>query len=162
MSFCKNCGTELPVNAQACPNCGTPAEQPQYQQQPVQPQYQEPQYAQPVQQYQQAEPVQAQVQGTAPTAKMILILGIISLAISWIPFVGIGGIVVGAIGMGKSNAYVKAGGVRCGMSITGRILSRVGLIVSIVMTVIWILYFIIFASIIGNISSSYSSYHYYY
>ncbi len=107
-----------------------------------------------------AEPVQAQVQGTAPSAKLILILGIISLAVSCIPFVGIGGIVVGAIGMGKSNAYVKAGGIRCGMSITGRILSRVGMIVSIVMTVFWVIYFSAIACAVGTYYSG--NYHIYY
>ncbi|MBR7185420.1 MAG: zinc-ribbon domain-containing protein [Clostridia bacterium] len=28
MAFCKNCGQELPVDAKACPNCGTDVEQP--------------------------------------------------------------------------------------------------------------------------------------
>ena len=63
MSFCSNCGTQLPENAPSCPNCGSvvyqyvnqnentvPAEQPaqtaeqpvQPQQPPVQPNYQQP------------------------------------------------------------------------------------------------------------------------
>lgn len=161
MSFCKNCGTELPVNAQACPNCGTPAEQPQYQQQPVQPQYQEPQYAQPVQQYQQAEPVQATVAGELPTPKSILIMGIIGLAISCMPLGSIAGIIISALGMKKSNAYANGGGVPCGMSITGRILSRVGLIVSIVMTVFWAIWFTVVILAAATYHSSYT-YHYYY
>ena len=149
-----------------------PAEpvQPQYQQ-PVQPQYQQPvqpQYQQPVQpQYQQPmqpqyqQPVSATPAG-APTPTNILILGIIGLAISWIPFASIAGIIVSAIGMKKSNAYVAAGGITCGQSKTGRILARVGLIVSIVMTVIWALYFTVIIIAAASYSSYYSSiYHSY-
>ncbi len=152
----------------------TPAEpvQPQYQQpvqpqyqQPVQPQYQQPQYQQP--QYQQPmqpqyqQPVSATPAG-APTPTNILILGIIGLAISWIPFASIAGIIVSAIGMKKSNAYVAAGGITCGQSKTGRILARVGLIVSIVMTVVWAIYFTVIIIAAASYSSYYSSiYHYY-
>lgn len=134
---------------------------------PVQPQYQEP--MQP-QQYQQAPPVQPQYQqptqtqqpAGAPTPKTILILGIIGLAISWIPFASIGGIIVSAIGMKKSNAYAAFGGVPCGMSITGRILARVGLIVSIVMTVFWAIWFTIVIIAAASYTPYYYNYSYYY
>lgn len=39
MAFCKNCGQQIPNGAQACVNCGTPVEQPMYQN-PVQQPYQ--------------------------------------------------------------------------------------------------------------------------
>ena len=144
--------------------------QPQYQQ-PVQPQYQQPaqpQYQQPVQpQYQQ--PVQPQYQqpvsaapAGAPTPTNILIFGIIGLALSCIPFASIAGIIISAIGLKKSNAYVAAGGIACGQSKTGRILARVGLIVSIVMTVFWAIYFTVVIIAAATYSSYYSGYHYYY
>ncbi len=41
MAFCKNCGQQIPEGAQACVNCGTPVEQPMYQNQAQQP-YQNP------------------------------------------------------------------------------------------------------------------------
>ena len=172
MEFCKNCGIELSEGVQFCTNCGAPViSQPQQEEQQPQQEVQQfqqevqqiqPQpYQQPAQpQYTQAAPAQS---ANAPTPKTILILGIIGLAISWMPFGSIAGIIVSAIGMGKSNAYVKAGGVRCGMSVTGRILSRVGLILSIVMTVFWAIWFAVIIIGLATASSyNYSGYHYYY
>ena len=127
---------------------------------PAQSQYQQPVYRQPVQpQYQQAQSFQT---AEVPTPKTILILGIIGLAVSWSPFFGIGGIIISAIAMKKSNAYANAGGVPCGMSVTGRILARVGIIVSIVMTVFWAIFFTIMIIAAASVSSYYGGYNFYY
>ena len=123
-----------------------PAQQPQYPQQPQQPQY--PQYQQPYQpQYQQpysAAPVSAQPN--------LLVFGILSLALCYIV-----GIILGAIGRKKGNAYIAQGGTLTGASKVGYILCKVGFIVSIVATVFITIYIIVIAAALGS-----HSYYYYY
>ncbi len=68
-------------------------------------------------------------------AKTSMILGIISLAVG-----GIAGIILGAIGLKKSNQYVATRIRAHGMALAGRILSRLGLIFGIVSAVIIFIY----------------------
>ena len=150
MPFCKNCGNALDEDVKFCPNCGT-AVSAQPEQEVQQAEHYQQQYIQP-EQIQTAAPVQTPSVPDLIHPKLILTLGIIAAAVSWIPFLGIGGIIVGAIGMSKSNAYANSGGVPCGMSITGRILSRVGLISGICFAAFWAIYFIAIASCVSYYS----------
>ena len=59
MSYCSNCGQEMPVGARFCSGCGAAQSQPQQIQQPMQPQQPQPQ---PVQQ-QYGQPMQPQFYG---------------------------------------------------------------------------------------------------
>lgn len=106
--------------------------------------YEQPQYQQPA--------------VNAPSPTNILIFGIIGLALSCIPFLNIAGIIISAMGMKKSNAYVAAGGARSGQAIAGRILARIGLILSIISTVFYVIYFIVI--IVAALSFSSNSYYY--
>ena len=91
---------------------------------------------------QQPQPYRAPV-GPQPN---LLVFGILSLAIS-----AVVGIILGAIGRSKGNAYIAQGGTLTGAS-------KVGFILSIISTVCTVL--IIILAICGVFESS--SYHYYY
>ncbi len=109
-----------------------------------------PEYDLPVEPVQPAAPV-VPVQTPAPVpvrdaaetpeerglAKASMILGIISLAVG-----GIAGIILGAIGLKKSNQYVATRIKAHGMALAGRILSRLGLIFGIVSAIVTFLYVI--------------------
>ena len=144
--YCKNCGAEIADGSTFCTQCGAPVQQAQPQAQP-QPQPQpQPVYT--------AEPA---VQ--APEGKPRLILGILSLALNSIPYVGwIGGLICAILCAKKVKAYLAAGGQLTGAAKVGKILGTVGLIVSIVCAVIYAIAIIV--AIIGAIagSISYSSY----
>lgn len=119
-----------------------PAQQPQY---PQQPQYQQQAYQQP--QYQQ--PYSTTALSPQPN---LLVFGILSLALCYIV-----GIILGAIGRKKGNAYIAQGGTLTGASKVGYILCKVGFIVSIVATVFITIYIIVIAAALGS-----HSYYYYY
>jgi len=141
--YCKNCGAEIADGSTFCTQCGAPVQQEQPQAQP-QPQ---PVYT--------AEPA---VQ--APEGKPILILGILSIALNSIPYVGwIGGLICAIICANKVKAYLAAGGQLTGVAKVGKILGTVGLIISIVMAVVWFVVIVglIIAAAAGSISSSYLS-----
>jgi hypothetical protein len=142
--YCKNCGAEIADGSTFCTQCGAPVQQEQPQAQP-QPQPQ-PVYT--------AEPA---VQ--APEGKPILILGILSIALNSIPYVGwIGGLICAIICANKVKAYLAAGGQLTGVAKVGKILGTVGLIISIVCAVIYAIAIVV--AIIGAIAGSinYSSY----
>ena len=149
--FCSKCGSAIPEGSAFCPSCGeavAPAAQPQYGQsqyeqtqylQPdlQQPQYQQPQYQQPVYQqpvYQQPVYQQTATVGAQPN---LLVFGILSIVLYYIV-----GIILGAIGRRKGNAYMDQGGQLTGASKVGFILCKVGMILSIVLTVFFTILFI--------------------
>ena len=142
--ICKNCGAEIADGSAFCTQCGAPVQQEQPQAQP------------------QPQPVyNAAVSTPAPEGKPILILGILSLALNSIPYVGwIGGLICAIICAKKVKAYLAAGGQLTGVAKVGKILGTVGLIVSIVSAVIWFIAIIvaIIAAIAGSAATSYYSY----
>lgn len=85
-----------------------------------------------------------------------IISGAIGTAVSGTVF-AIAGIIVSAIGLGKSNGYVRAGGQKSGKSATGRILSRVGLIQSIIVTAIVLIVLILLIIAVSSAANSYHS-----
>ncbi len=66
----------------------------------------------------------------------VLVWGILSLVFSCTFYFAFLGIIFGAIGLSKAKGYVAQGGVLAGKVKVGRILSLVGLILSIVFTVL--------------------------
>ncbi len=143
--FCPSCGAQLGDNAKFCPSCGAaiavqpqsaPQPEPQYQQ-PAQPQYQEPQYQQP--QYQ--EPVRtANSEAQTSAGRSAMILAIVGLALSEL---GLPGLIISAIAKKKVKAYTAQYGAPTGMAKVAKILSTVGLIISIIMMVFWAIYIIV-------------------
>lgn len=113
--ICNQCGAQLPEGTTVCPNCGAALN--------AQPQYQQPFQAQPVM----AQPA-------------TLIWGILSLALCWVPVIGI---IFAILGRSKGKAFVRAGGVLTGASKVGFILCIPGLILSIFWNVYWLIIFII-------------------
>ena len=82
-----------------------------------------------------------------------LVFGILSLVFSIVL-----GIIFGAIGRSKGNAYVAEGGTLTGASKVGYILSKVGMILSIVATVFFVIYIIAIIFFAKN-APSYSSFY---
>ena len=141
--ICKNCGAEIADGSTFCTQCGAPVqqEQPQQPQQPQQPVYTAAPAAQ------------------APEGKPILILGILSLALNSIPYVGwIAGLICAIICAKKVKAYLAAGGQLTGAAKVGKILGTVGLIVSIVMAVVW--FIVIIVAIVAAVGAAASSSYY--
>lgn len=89
--------------------------------------------------------------------KTCLILGIIAADIAAL---GIPGIILGAIGLSKSNKFISEhGGKSFGMAKVGHILSKVGIGLGIAMTVVWAVYAIgmgafIYSAVDGAINSA--------
>lgn len=150
--ICNNCGNMVEDNAAVCPFCGAQftadasmPQQPMQQAQPIpQPQYQQPQYDQPqYAQPQYAQPQYAQPQyGQAPVggytenelSKSALTWGILSVAFFLlIPLLGI---IFGSIGLRRANSCVAAGYPLHGRSMTGKVLSIVGMAGGIAVAVI--------------------------
>ncbi len=107
-----------------------PQGMPAYNQMPGQNMYAQPQgmpvYAQPV--YMGPDPLAESLSKTS------LVMGIISLVLGLSIYFSIGGIVLGAMGLAKSNEYVAKFGKTTGKGLVGRLLSRAGLITGIVFT----------------------------
>lgn len=164
MAFCKNCGSELKEGARFCEQCGTPVqqapqapEQPAYNYQQSTYNYQEQpayNYQQPAYNYQQQPEQPAPAPAQSGDAKGAMIMSIIGLALSEL---GIPGIILCAIAKGKVKK-AEAAGATGGMVKVGKILSKIGMIVSIVMTVIWAIYFF---AIVGLAASGALDYIYY-
>ena len=118
--------------------------------QPVygQPVYGQPVYAQPQPQPVEGQPVYAQPMYSHPVVAPVvntgnttpnLVYGIVSLCLSLTFWLSIGGIVLGAIGLAKSNETLATYGTIDTKGKIGRHLSRAGLISGIVMGVILII-----------------------
>ena len=112
--ICKNCGADIPEDSTVCTNCGAAAETVAPLQNP------QPVYANP-----------AGVQPVSPSK--VLVWGILGLAFSDL---GILGIIFSAIGLKYAKRFMFERGSLFGQAKVGRILAKVGLIVSIVMTVL--------------------------
>ena len=118
-----------------CPTCGNAL--------PTQNPYGQPQqntYAQPQPYGYQQAPVMTSV---SPTSVLVMGIIAIALALAWVPFVSIAGIVLGAIAMSKANRYYAEGGLQSGQVKTGKILGTIGMIGGIVMTVIYLIALIV-------------------
>lgn len=134
MAFCQNCGNELKEGARFCENCGAAVE---IVPEPVQTDYQNTVYEEPA--------VVGPTPEQASASKSALIFSIIGLALAEF---GIPGIIFSAIAKGKvKNA--EALGVTGGKVKAARILSKIGMILSIVMTVFWVLYIVFFGMMFG-------------
>ena len=125
-----------------------PAAQPVY----AQPQ---PAYAQPQPAYAQPQTVYAQPQSASfndrvnqdvaasNDATPILALGIVALATALSFYFSVAGIICGAIGLSKANAFYGKYGMFSAKANTGRNLAKAGLIVGIVMTSLFVLFILI-------------------
>ncbi|GEM_PF-2906218 len=129
MAVCQNCGTELQDGAKFCENCGARVE------------VAAPVAAQPVY----TEPVKV---GNTPEqeslCKSALVLSIVGAALSEL---GLPGIIVSAIAKGKVKKATQAGAVG-GKLKAARIISNIGLALSIVMTIFWAIYIFLIGGLI--------------
>lgn len=132
---CPKCGSQVAEGRSFCMSCGSPVRsasdnrygqgltQSSSTQRPTQ--VQRPQYIQP---------------DPSINLTSILVMGIISLAVAFMPIGSIAGIILGAIAKSRGNAYRAAGYQPSGKVNTGRALGIAGMISGIVMTVIWSIY----------------------
>lgn len=141
--FCTNCGAQINDGTKFCPKCGV---QVGGEQAPV---------VTPV------EPVVEHVEAVKvqDNSTSIMVLGIIALALCWL---GIPGIILGAIAKKKANEFAKDHGMIYGKAKVGRILGNFGFIIGIVMTVFWVIYIGAIASIGAASCVSYLDNVYYY
>lgn len=137
--ICKNCGMNNDDNARFCTNCGTDlsipaANEPVYEQ-PVQeaPVYEQPVYAQPAYQapVQEAAPKQS---GAGKALAIVgMILGILSLVLFCVPYLGfpcgLAAIILAAIAKGK--------GCRSGMATAGLVTGIIGTIICFIFLIIF-------------------------
>lgn len=141
MAFCPNCGTELREGVKFCENCGAPvaiapiketvAEAPVYEE----PVYEQPVYEQPAYE----EPVVVNNAEQNGAAKSALIMSIVGLVLSEF---GLPGIIVCAIAKGKVKKAIALGATGAKVKVA-KILSTIGLIISIFMTIFWTLYILV-------------------
>ena len=147
---CPKCGSEVPENIKFCPICGSPMPESAGSPEPARQEtsWQEPLYKDPAPiseapSYQDVYQMPAPAgSGSDPSeagaSKSILIMGIIGIALSTMPFlVSIAGIIISAICRGKVKNYIARYGEVHGKAKVGAILSKIGLILSIIMTVCW-------------------------
>ena len=115
---------------------------------------QQPAYQQPAADVQYQAPLYEQQPAVDP--KPILIMAIIGLALGATGACTIAGIILSIMAMSKVKAFVAAGNELAGSAKVAKILSTVGLIVSIAMTVFFVIYitFIVIMAIIGAASST--------
>ena len=115
----------------------------------------QPAYAQPQPAYAQPQTVYAQPQSASfndrvnqdvaasNDATPILALGIVALATALSFYFSIAGIICGAIGLSKANAFYGKYGMFSAKANTGRNLAKAGLIVGIVMTSLFALFILV-------------------
>ena len=166
--FCNKCGKELVEGAAFCSFCGAQVAAPVQPEVPAYeapvaeapaaetPAYETPAYAAPAQQYaapqqytspQQFETPQytAPVEGN-PEAGGALAMGIVSTCLCYWPFVSIVSIILGAVGVKKSNRalwYANHGGGKKALAIIGKVFSLTGLVIGAIMTFCWFMMFIL-------------------
>lgn len=136
MGFCSNCGSELKDGAKFCENCGAPVE---IAQEPVREFVEE----QTVEYYTEAPVVNTPEQESM--TKSALIMSIVGLALSEL---GIPGIIISAIAKSKVKKATAAGAIG-GKLKAARILSTIGMILSIVMTIVWLLYIVVIGAAVA-------------
>lgn len=115
----------------------------------------QPVYAQPQPAYAQPQPAYVQPQSASfndrvnqdvaasNDATPILALGIVALATALSFYFSVAGIICGAIGLSKANAFYGKYGMFSAKANTGRNLAKAGLIVGIVMTSLFVLFILI-------------------
>ena len=138
MAFCNQCGAELAEGSEFCHHCGAKAYAPET-----------PEHADVAP----AESFTAQAQPLVSTVSptKVMVLGIVGLALSAEPVVGIAGIVLSAMAKNAANTFEEEHGMIFGQAKVGRILGKIGFIVGIVMTIVWALYFCFFFALIAGI-----------
>lgn len=121
---CNNCGTQFADGNAFCPNCGTPAPQPDYvyAQQPIQPTY------------------QAVAPGNPEEAKSCMITGILAAALACTFFASFMGIVFGIMGLNKSKKYIQQYGQYTAKIRVGKYCSIGGLAMGGFLTIYFIIY----------------------
>ncbi len=129
MAVCQNCGAELQQGAKFCENCGARVEI-------VAPVVSEPVYTAPVKARNTPE--------QESLCKSALVMSIVGAVLSE---TGIPGIIVSAIAKGKVKKAMKSGAVG-GKLKAARIVSNIGLALSIVMTIFWLFYLLVIGSAI--------------
>ena len=128
MGYCNNCGNELKDGAKFCEHCGAPVD---VAKEPVS------EYAEQTVEYYTEAPVVNTPEQDA-MAKSAMIMSIVGLALSEL---GIPGIIISAIAKGKVKKATAAGATGGKLKVA-RILSTIGIILSIVMTIFWIFYIV--------------------
>ncbi|MBQ2062190.1 MAG: hypothetical protein II458_05890 [Oscillospiraceae bacterium] len=83
----------------------------------------------------------------------LLVFGILSLVLEWIP-----GIILGAIGRKKGNEYIAQGGTLTGAAKVGYILSKVGFVLGIIGTIFVVIYIILIVAGVASGAFNYSSF----
>ena len=154
--FCQKCGSQIPAGKNFCMSCGTPVNGqsgPSYSHGATsvtptgnnQVRYERPQYREP---------------DPSVNVGSILAMGIVALAISFMPLGSIAAIILGSMAMRRGNDYRMHGYTPSGKVNTGRALGIAGMICGIVMTVIWSIYFISLISLCASGCGRYSYYYY--
>ena len=157
--FCVKCGTKLSDGSKFCVMCGAPVETvvneaPTIEETPVE--------EAPVEEVPVPDPERESLKAKA--ASDALRWGILSLVFGLEGFlVSFLGIIFATKGFKKADwfAYLN-NGVLSGKAKIGRILSKVGLILSIVMTVVWVLYVLYFIFLIVVMEGGSPSVDFYY
>ena len=128
--ICGNCGANIPDGSTFCANCGAAVTQAA----PAQPVYAAP----------------APVKTVSPSK--VLTWGILGLA-----FAGSGllGLIFSIIGLKNAKLFLAENGALFGQAKVGRILAKVGLILSIVMMVFWLIYIIAIIALAGSVAYYY-------
>ena len=142
--FCIKCGRQIPDDAVFCPACGATQSD------------QMPQAIAPNQPAAWKKPVSPEEDALAGS---ILTWGILGLAFSATVILGI---IFSAIGLSKARRFQETYGPLHHRAKVGRILSLVGLIVSLVMILFWIVYGIIIAHAVNLIKEAGERGHSYY
>lgn len=166
---CKNCGSTVEENVKFCPECGAPMEAAEEAVKAVA----EDVYSEPEQTYsspQQNDYVSPQPAAAAPPpasqvypqsvkpettpeleerSKKTLTMGFLAIVFGSTFFLSFLGIIFGAIGIGRANAFKRAAGIIYGRAKVGHKLSIAGLVLGIVLTVLFVIWlvFIVFAAV---------------
>lgn len=143
--FCKHCGNRLPDGANFCSECGRVTDEANNNTNQTNNQN----YG-----YETVDPFsnndQRDEEEKNSLANGILTQGILSLAFMSTFCLSFLGIIFGAIGKAKANAYRARYGETEGKATVGKHLSTAGLISSIVVTAIFVLYFILIVALTAS------------